>query len=183
MLFRTCCVAFRRGKSQVHRLPSSAMVGHHAVPSDSPRASAAGGGGGDNKLQLDEEHLPQHPRALELVRVSGGASRLQRLSQSGSGWSSDSSRQTNGLTNGYHAAAQPTVEHVDRCEFSCDMVPVHGACCEPQGGHYENTVHRRGLQNTCNNNGLCFTVARRSKPNKELYCSGSSASATRRRPG
>ena len=82
-----------------------------AVPTDSPRASAAGGG--NNKLQLHEEHVPQHPRALELVRVSGGAAaRLQRLSQSG--WSSDGERRSNGLTNGYHAA-EPTGEHGDRC--------------------------------------------------------------------
>lgn len=105
-----------RGKSQVHRLSGSA-TGHHVVPSDSPRAGAAGAG--DSKLRLEEEHVPQHPRTLELVRVSGGAAaRLQRLSQSGNGWSSDSGRPTNGLTNGYHAAGPP-VEHIDRYARPC----------------------------------------------------------------
>ncbi len=103
----------RRGKSQVHRLSHSAST-HLAVPSDSPRASAAGGGGDSNKLQPDEDHhvMPQHPRALELVRVSGGAAaRLQRLSQSG--WSSDREHHGNGLTNGYHAN-EKTGDHADR---------------------------------------------------------------------
>ena len=105
----------RRGKSQVHRLSHSASA-HVAVPTDSPHASprASVAGGASNKLQLDhEEHVPQHPRTLELVRVSGGgAARLQRLSQSG--WSSDREHHGNGLTNGYHAA-EPTGEHADRC--------------------------------------------------------------------
>ena len=97
----------------MHRRFGSA-VAHHAVPSDSPRASAAGG---DTKLLLDDQQhsQQQHPRAMELVRVSGGgASRLQRMSQTG-GWSTDvsPSRPSNGLANGWHAAAA-LVEPVDR---------------------------------------------------------------------
>ncbi len=101
----------RRGKSQVHRLSHSAST-HLAVPTDSPRASAASGGD-SNKLQPDEDHhVPQHPRTLELVRVSGGgAARLQRLSQSG--WSSDREHHGNGLTNGYHVE-EKAGEHGDR---------------------------------------------------------------------
>ena len=102
-----------RGNTQVHRQFGSA-VAHHAVPSDSPRASAAGGE--NDKQQTDEAHQQlQHPRTMELVRVSGGgAARLQRLSQT-SGWSTDVSpgRPSNGLTNGYHGAAA-LVEPVDR---------------------------------------------------------------------
>ena len=98
----------------MHRHFGSA-VAHHAVPSDSPRASAAGGDGAKPQPDDAARQLLQHPRAMELVRVSNGASRLQRLSQT-SGWSADvsPSRPVNGLANGYHGTPAAPVEPVDR---------------------------------------------------------------------